>query len=67
VTVSKGGDVKPREPWVELGARLTANLRALSVARMEQYNFDTLREEKGGRGVVQKVSTTKLQDTHHGR
>ena len=34
---------------MELRARLTTNLRALSVTRMEQNNFDTLREEERGR------------------
>ena len=32
---------------MELGARPTANLRALSFTRMEQYNFYALRRKRG--------------------
>lgn len=44
------------ESQVEPGARLTADLRAFSVTRMEQYNFDTLREEEKRGGFVQRDS-----------
>lgn len=44
------------ESQVEPGARLTADLRAFSVTRMEQYNFDTLREEEKRGGSVQRDS-----------
>lgn len=44
------------ESRVRPGARLTADLRAFSVTRMEQYNFDTLREEEKRGGSVQRDS-----------
>lgn len=55
------------ESQVEPGARLTADLRAFSVTRMEQYNFDTLREEEKRGDLFKGILTTITQDTHHRR
>ena len=42
-------------------------MRAFSVTRMEQYNFDTLREEEKRGDLFKGILTTITQDTHHRR